>query len=97
MGTSYRFLHWFHAIGWRLCAPRSRFRGRRREQRARDCRSRAPSLSFLQRLQVLDQFAFFLLVQPEPESAVVVLDDVPQGGEAPVVEETALLVRPQSR
>src|SRR5437899_7002915 len=52
---------------------------------------------FLQRLQVLDQVAFFLLVQSEPESAVVLLDDVPQCRKAPGVEETALLVRPQSR
>jgi len=44
---------------------------------------------FLQRLEVLDQVGFFPAVQPESEVDVVVLDDVPQGCKAPVVEEAA--------
>src|SRR5436309_15450097 len=97
MGTSCCFLHRFHPIGWRLCAPRSRPGGSPKTNGAlRDYRSPCPVIALLQRHQVLDQVAFFLLVQPEPESPVVVPDDVPQGCEATVVEETALVPRPQS-
>src|SRR6266705_3628259 len=59
--------------------------------------SPCPVISFLQRLQVLDQIGLLLRVQPEHELPVVVLDHVAQRSEAAVVEEAALLVRPQSR
>src|SRR5690242_153742 len=53
--------------------------------------------ALLQRLQVLDQVAFLLILKPQQELRVVVLDDLAQGGKAAVVEEPALLMRPQSR
>src|SRR5882672_12829284 len=59
--------------------------------------SPCPVVFFLQRLQVLDQVALLLAVQPESEVDVVMLDDVPQSCKAPVVEEAAPLVRPQCR
>src|SRR2546428_14089105 len=51
----------------------------------------------LQALQVLDQIDLLRLHQPEPEEAVVVLDNIPQRRKAAVVEEAAFLVRPESR
>src|SRR2546426_4732164 len=56
----------------------------------------APLLQFLQGLQVLDQIDLLLLHQPEPEEAVVVLDNITQRRKAAVVEEAAFLVRPES-
>src|SRR2546422_11684663 len=56
----------------------------------------APPYCFLQRLQVLDQIALPLRLQPEAEEAVVVIDNITQRRKAAVVEEAALLMRPQS-
>jgi hypothetical protein len=44
----------------------------------------------LQRLQVLDEILLLLLIELETEQAVVVIDDVEESGEAPVVEEAPL-------
>ena len=44
--------------------------------------------------EVLGQLGLFPVAQPEGEGAVVVLEDVVQGGEAAVVVEAALHVRP---
>src|SRR6185437_3103281 len=47
--------------------------------------------------QVLNQVLLVLAAEVQLELCVVVIDDVEQGGEPSVVEETALLMRPQSR
>src|SRR6266536_1304189 len=49
-----------------------------------------------ERQQVLDQVLLLLWRQAELEEVVVVVDHVGEGGEAPVVEEPALLVCPQA-
>ena len=46
-------------------------------------------------LQVLDQILFVCLAEVQLEVLVVVVHHVKQRGEPPVVEEPALLVRPQ--
>jgi hypothetical protein len=50
----------------------------------------------LQRLQVFDQVTFFPLGEKQPEVGVVVVHDIAQRSEAPVMIEAAFGVGPQS-
>src|SRR5215467_7174282 len=60
-------------------------------------RPRRPAILLLQRLQILDQVGLLLRLQAERELLAVMLDHVGEGRETAVVEEPALLVRPQPR
>jgi hypothetical protein len=51
----------------------------------------------LRSLSDTDQVLLVLAAEVQLEVGVVVIDDVEQGGEPSVVEEAALLMRPQSR
>src|SRR6185437_2919212 len=50
----------------------------------------------LQRQQILNQVAFFVRSQSKAEATIVVIHDVSERGEAPVVVEAALLMREQT-
>src|SRR6185437_5798349 len=54
------------------------------------------SCALLQRLQILDQVVDLTAVEAEAEERVVMLDYIGESGEAPVVIEAALGVRPQA-
>jgi hypothetical protein len=57
-------------------------------------KKRARFKARLKRLQVLDQFKLFLLRERQFEEAIVVVNDISQSGESPVVIEPALLMCP---
>jgi len=59
-------------------------------------RATRPGRGSSQRLQVLDPIALLSGVEPEPEVAVVVRDDIGERGEAAVVAVAALAVGPQA-
>jgi hypothetical protein len=46
-------------------------------------------------LQILDQIVLIRIAEAQIEVDIVVVDHVKQGGEPPVVEEAAFLMRPQ--
>src|SRR6266540_6098170 len=68
----------------------------RRTGHTRDCRSPGAALfHFLQGLQILYEVALLPRGKPQPEKPVVMIHHVEQRGEAAVVKEPALLVRPE--
>ena len=54
----------------------------------------APLPASSERLQELDQVVLLPPGQSQPEGGVVVVHDIPEGRETPVVEETTLAVGP---
>jgi hypothetical protein len=58
--------------------------------------SSPPETNWLQRPQVFDQIMILRIAETKFQKAVVVLDNIKKCRKAPVVEETALGVRPET-